>query len=101
MNANNPSLTNPPTPRQVASTDPADEQHVLLWSQSQCAVHIETTASMLKANTRAYADDRRMDYVPLFFGTSDACHSLSRSLRNTMASRQEDRRDLKAWKAIL
>ena len=40
-----------------------DKTHVLLWSQSQCALHIEPIA------------DRRMDYVPMVFGSSEECRA--------------------------
>ena len=65
--------------------------HALLWSQSQCALHIEPIADMLSENRRAYADDRRMDYVPIYFGSDDDCHQASAAVRNTMATRQARR----------
>ncbi|MES1979740.1 MAG: hypothetical protein V4451_17000 [Pseudomonadota bacterium] len=67
------------------------ESHVLLWSQSQCALHIESVGDMLKANRRAYTENRRMDYVPLFIGQREVCDSLASAVRNTMQLRQEAR----------
>ncbi|MDD0814270.1 hypothetical protein PSQ39_06470 [Curvibacter sp. HBC28] len=62
--------------------------HVLLWSQSQCALHIEPVSEMLSSNRRAYAENRTMDYVPIFFGTDEKCHEIGRALRGTMSDRQ-------------
>lgn len=39
--------------------------YALLWSQSQCAMHIEPVMDMLTENRRACAENRRMDYVPI------------------------------------
>lgn len=52
-----------------------EKTHVLLWSQSQCALHIEPVADMLQENARAFAADRRMDYVPMVFGSPEECHA--------------------------
>jgi len=71
--------------------DPGEKTHVLLWSQSQCALHVESLAGMLSSNRRAYADNRPMDYVPVFFGSDDMCHQIALALRGTMADRQRMR----------
>ena len=65
--------------------------YVLLWSQSQNALHIEPVKDMLTSNRRAYSEDRRMDYVPLLFGPRDDCDSLASSIRGTMRLRQIER----------
>lgn len=62
--------------------------HALLWSQSQCALHIEPIAVMLSSNRDAYAENRRTDYVPIYFGSDDDCHDAARAMRNTMSERQ-------------
>jgi hypothetical protein len=67
--------------------------HVLLWSQSQCALHIEPVADMLSENRQAYADDRRMDYVPIYIGVEADCRLAADSVRATMHARQDARRD--------
>lgn len=56
-----------------------DKTHVLLWSQSQCALHIEPIA------------DRRMDYVPMVFGSSEECHAAAERVRPTLHARQVGR----------
>ena len=71
---------------------PQLDMHVLLWSQSQCALHIESVADMLESNRTAFGADRRMDYVPLFIGTDDNCRYASDSIRHAMQARQESRR---------
>lgn len=68
-----------------------DKTHVLLWSQSQCALHIEPIADMLQENARAFAADRRMDYVPMVFGSSEACHAAAERVRPTLHARQVGR----------
>lgn len=65
--------------------------HALLWSQSQCAMHIEPITDMLSTNRQAYAVNRRMDYVPIYFGSADDCHKASASVRTTMRQREEAR----------
>lgn len=67
------------------------QTHALLWSQSQCCMHIEPIADMLSENRQAYATDRRMDYVPIYFGTDDECHQAATAVRGTMRQRQQAR----------
>ncbi|MGV3679788.1 MAG: hypothetical protein ACO1PM_08690 [Acidovorax sp.] len=71
--------------------------HALLWSQSQCALHIEPIADMLSENRQAYATDRRMDYVPIYFGTDDECHQAATAVRGTMRQRQQTRPPLEPF----
>ncbi len=66
--------------------------HVLLWSQSQNAFHLEPIKRMLDSNRTAYAEDRRMDYVPVFIGTQDQCSVLAEKLRHTIRARHAGRR---------
>ena len=68
-----------------------ESDYVLLWSQSQCALHIEAVGDMLRSNHSAFVDDRCMDYVSLFFGTHDECSHSADSIRHVMKSRQEAR----------
>lgn len=63
--------------------------HVLLWSQSQCALHIEPLAEMLSENRQAYTEDRRMDFVPIYIGAEEECRGAADAVRNTMAQRQQ------------
>ena len=77
------SLTNPE--RAITSLENC---HVLLWSQSQCAMHIEPVSSMLTHNRQAYVEDRRMDYVPIAFGTRDLCSALAEKVRQTLNKRR-------------
>lgn len=67
------------------------EKWVLLWSQSQCVFHIEQVRDMLMANARAFNEDRRMDYVPLFIGTRDEVDHLADHLRPRVHERQDAR----------
>lgn len=69
-----------------------NDQWVLLWSQSQCAFHIEPLDAMLKTNAGAFRADRRMDYVPLHIGTPSQCHTMADALRSTLHARQDVRR---------
>jgi hypothetical protein len=65
--------------------------YVLLWSQSSNGLHIEPFARMLESNRSAYAENRRMDYVPIFIGEKDGCHAIACTLRNTLATREVTR----------
>jgi hypothetical protein len=60
---------------------------VLLWSQSQNALHIETIEEMLEANRNALEENRRMDYVPIFIGSDDECHKAATGMRKVMHAR--------------
>lgn len=60
----------------------------LLWSHSQCAMHIEPVMDMLKQNRQACATDRGMDYVPIAFGTRDLCSALAEKVRQTLNKRR-------------
>jgi hypothetical protein len=61
--------------------------HVLLWSQRQNALHIETVEQMLSANRAAYRESRPMDYVPLWLGTREQCEGTANNLQGTLAER--------------
>lgn len=64
---------------------------VLLWSQSQCATHIEPLLDMMTSNLQAYQGNRRMDYVPLAIGTESECRRVAAEIRPTMRERMEQR----------
>ena len=64
---------------------------VMLWSQSQNALHIEPVARMLQANRSAYVDNRRMDYVPLLIDRKELVEGVADSVRNTLRQREEGR----------
>lgn len=63
------------------------EQHVLLWSQSQNALHIETLAKHASLNRAAYADNTPGDYRLLLVGTRADVEATAASIRPTMALR--------------
>lgn len=67
------------------------ELWVLLWSQSQNALHVEQVDDMLHSNRQAYADNRRMDYVPLVFGSRAVIDDAARACRPTLVTRCEQR----------
>lgn len=69
----------------------APHTHALLWSHSQCALHVEPIGQMLHRNRQAYADDRRMDYAPIYFGSDLECRAAADAVRGTMHSRQQAR----------
>lgn len=76
---------------------PEANDFALLWSQSQCALHIEPLADMLSENRSAYADNRRRDYVPIHIGPRDECEEAAEGIRSTMRQRQERRGALEGW----
>lgn len=71
--------------------------HVLLWSQRQNALHIESVEEMLAAGRRAYGENRSSDYVPIAMGEKDAMHQVADSIRCTLAARET----LKRWRAAV
>lgn len=64
---------------------------VLLWSQSQCALHVESLRDMQRANLEALHDDRRMDYVPLLIAAREEVDEAAEAIRPLIRKRQEER----------
>lgn len=64
---------------------------VLLWSKSQCALHIETLDRTFCTNAAAFADDRRMDYVVIMAGDRELVDAFADRLRPTVNNRAEAR----------
>lgn len=64
---------------------------VLLWSQSQNALHLEPLEDMQKANVEAFTENRRMDYVPLHVGTRESVHAAAEDVRPICRARAEAR----------
>lgn len=67
-----------------------NERWVLLWSQRQNALHIETLDTMYTNNRNAYRDNRAGDYRLLLIGTREEVDATAESLRNTIANREFD-----------
>ena len=63
------------------------EQWVLLWSQRQNALHVETLAQHTSTNRAAYADDAPGDYRLLLVGTRAEVDATAASIRPTMLRR--------------
>ena len=68
-----------------------DEKWVLLWSQSQCALHVERLRDTFRSNTDAFLEDRRMDYVPLVIGTRQEVDIAADAARPTVYARDSVR----------
>lgn len=69
------------------TTKPAEATHVLLWSQTQSALHVEPVESMLKCNRRAYVENACSDWVPIHLGSEDECRTASTLAMNTLSQR--------------
>ena len=82
----NTAITIPPS--LVLPSAAAIDTWVLLWSQSQNALHLERQNDMLSSNCRAYVANRRMDYVPLQVGTREECEVIAAKVRGTLADRE-------------
>ncbi|WP_281077092.1 hypothetical protein [Variovorax paradoxus] len=65
------------------------EVWVLLWSQSQNALHIEKVGDMQRTNIDAFAENRRMDYVMLAMGNRDAVDAAADTVRPVVHARSE------------
>ncbi|HQS38956.1 hypothetical protein [Polaromonas sp.] len=46
---------------------------------------------MFSSNRRAYTEDRRMDYVPIYIGKEEAVRSLADKIRHTVHARDQVR----------
>lgn len=64
---------------------------VLLWSKSQCALHIETLDRTFRANAEAFSQDRRMDYVVLMAGDRELVDEIADLVRPTVMRRANER----------
>jgi hypothetical protein len=64
------------------------EQWVLLWSQSQNAVHVESLQDCLSKNRQAYKDNRKTDYVPIFVGERAHVAAAAGHCSNTLLDRE-------------
>jgi len=84
-----PAFTPPPIAVPLAAEAP--ELWVLLWSQSQNALHIERLRDTLKSSRDAFADDRQMDYVPLYVGDRDGADLVADTVRPIVRNRAEKR----------
>lgn len=65
--------------------------HVLLWSQRQNALHIETLDQHLSLNRQAYRDNQGGDYRVMFIGTREEVDNAATALRNTISDRSKHR----------
>ncbi|WP_295379591.1 hypothetical protein [uncultured Pseudacidovorax sp.] len=84
-------------PDRTVSVDFSDQPHreetwVLLWSQSQNALHIEPLSRMLHANQQALQQNRRSDYVLICLGERDQVDRAAANCRHTLHEREADRR---------
>lgn len=78
-----------PTPLANIEVINVPEVWALLWSRSQNALHIESLSDMQRANLDAFADNRRMDYVPLQIGSRDAVDMAAAAIRPICHARAE------------
>ena len=62
-------------------------QHVLLWSQTQNALHVETLTQHTSTNRAAYADNLPGDYRLLLVGTKAEVDATAASIQPTIAAR--------------
>ena len=67
------------------------EQFVLLWSQRQNALHIETLEQHTSLNRRAYAENSPGDYRLLLVGTRAEVDATAASIQPTLQQRDAGR----------
>jgi len=60
---------------------------VLLWSQQQGHLHIESLDAMLASHMRAFVEDRSLQYIPLLIGDRPVIDNLVDVLRPKVAER--------------
>ncbi len=83
-NLNRPLLADHPT------LNPS-EVWVLLWSQRQGLLHIETLEQMFQNHGAAYRENRDLQYIPLLIGDRDVIDAAADVIRPTLAERYEAR----------
>lgn len=66
---------------------------VLLWSQQQRMLHIETLADMLANHRDAFRQDKASEYIPLAIGDEAVVERAAEEIRPTIEARYE------AWRA--
>jgi len=66
------------------------KQWVLLWSQSQNALHIETVEQMTSRGRKAYQENRRSDYVAIYVGERAHIDAAAGFCHQTLAQRQDE-----------
>lgn len=83
-NLNRPLLADHPTfnPREV---------WVLLWSQRQGLLHIETLEQMFQSHGAAYRENRDLQYIPLLIGDREVIDAAADAIRPTLAARYDER----------
>lgn len=69
-----------------------NDQWVLLWSQSQNALHIEPLHRMLSNNRKAYQENRRSDYIVLYVGERGHIDAAAGFCHATLAAREQERK---------
>lgn len=67
------------------------EVWVLLWSQRQGLLHIETLEQMFQSHSAAYRENRDLQYIPLLIGDRDVIDAAADVIRPTLAERYEAR----------
>ena len=81
MNTN---LTNPSSPAQSLGN-----RFWLCWSPQQNCFHIESEAEGLRTNQDAFAEDSKVDYVPIgIFHSREAADATASRFRDEMEQRQ-------------
>lgn len=66
---------------------------VLLWSQQQKMLHIETLEAMLANHREAFRRNLATEYIPLVIGDEDVVERAADAIRPAMEARYE------AWRA--
>ncbi|CAM3406665.1 hypothetical protein [Paracidovorax anthurii] len=65
----------------------ASKTWVLLWSQQQGMLHIETLAEMLAKNAKCFRNAIACQYIPLVIGSEDMVERTAESIRPIVAQR--------------
>jgi len=85
-------LNRPPEHFKIFQADRfAADTWVLLWSQQQGFMHVETVGEMLASHQDAFISDSVLQYIPLAFGSRTTIDKLSEQLDPTMAERYNAR----------
>ena len=86
-------MNQPKTPLFAAfpEFDPANA-YVLLWSQRQGMLHIETLQEMFANHIAAYQSDCNLEYIPLLIGDERVIEAAASDMQATLMERYNAKR---------
>lgn len=86
-------MKSPKTPLFAAYPDfDSANAYVLLWSQRQGMLHIESLQEMFANHITAYQSDRNLEYIPLLIGDVSVIEAAASAMQPTLMERYNAKR---------